>query len=110
MPLREAARQVGFGERHLRRRFVAAVGYGPATLLRVQRFQRFLRLAEHDGDVSLARLAADSGYADQAHLTRECRRLSGLPPAALLDGRPTAAGERSVLFKAREDEPVMLPA
>ena len=27
--------------------------------------------------------AAEAGYADQAHLTRECVALSGLPPAAL---------------------------
>jgi AraC-like DNA-binding protein len=32
-------------------------------------------------------LAADAGYADQSHLTRDCRRLSGLPPAVLLEAR-----------------------
>jgi AraC-like DNA-binding protein len=31
----------------------------------------------------LAALAAQAGYADQAHLTRECRALAGLTPAAL---------------------------
>jgi NADH-quinone oxidoreductase subunit L len=35
--------------------------------------------------VILAGLATVAGYADQAHLTRESRRLGGLPPAALLD-------------------------
>ena len=33
--------------------------------------------------LDLATLAADAGYADQAHLTRECVQLSGLTPAAL---------------------------
>jgi AraC-like DNA-binding protein len=28
-------------------------------------------------------VAADAGYADQAHLTRECRRLTGLTPGEL---------------------------
>ena len=34
----------------------------------------------------LARAALDAGYADQAHLTRECVRLAGRTPAALLRG------------------------
>ncbi len=85
------------GPRQLRRRFADAVGYGPKTLQRILRFQRFLALAEQRQD--LARLALDAGYADQAHLTRECRRLSGLPPAALLASGAGPAGERSVPFK-----------
>jgi AraC-like DNA-binding protein len=87
-----AARAAGLSERQLRRRFDAAVGYGPATLARVLRFQRFLRLAGA-GAAPLARLAADAGYADQAHLARECRRLSGLPPSALLAAGAGPAGE-----------------
>jgi AraC-like DNA-binding protein len=87
----------GIGARQLRRRFADAVGYGPKTLQRILRFQRFLLLAEDTQN--LARLALEAGYADQAHLTRECRRLSGLPPAALLASGAGAAGERSVSFK-----------
>ena len=85
------------GPRQLRRRFADAVGYGPKTLQRILRFQRFLALAGRSQD--LARLALEAGYADQAHLTRECRRLSGLPPAALLASGAGPAGERSVSFK-----------
>lgn len=70
-------------DRQLRRLFHRAVGYGPKTLDRVLRFQRFLSLGRPaDG---LARLAVELGYADQAHLTRETRRLSGLSPSALFD-------------------------
>jgi AraC-like DNA-binding protein len=87
------------GDRQLRRRFAEAVGYGPKTLQRVLRFQRFLTLAEHARKPDLARLALEAGYADQAHLTRECSRLSGLPPAALLASGAAPAGERSVSFK-----------
>jgi AraC-like DNA-binding protein len=87
----------GIGERQLRRRFADAVGYGPKTLQRILRFQRFLALSESESD--LAWLAVEAGYADQAHLTRECRRLSGLPPAALLASGAGPAGERSVSFK-----------
>jgi len=79
------------GDRQLRRRVEERFGYGPAVLRRVLRLQRLLALAaRHRG--SLADLALAAGYADQPHLTRECRDLSGLSPARLLpellpDGR-----------------------
>jgi AraC-like DNA-binding protein len=98
-PVAALARRVALGERQLRRRFERAVGYGPATLVRVQRFQRFLALAGAHPGATLARLAADAGYADQAHLVRECRRLSGLAPSALLAAGAAPAGERSEAFK-----------
>ena len=73
--------------RQVRRHFAAAVGYGPKTLQRILRFQGFLALANaaYAGGVQLSRLAAEAGYADQAHLTRECSRLTGLTPRAFLD-------------------------
>ncbi len=84
-PLFDLAHHVGLSERQLRRRVEDAVGYPPRTLARILRFQRFLRAARAAGPGRhLARLAAEAGYADQAHLTRESRELSGLPPAALL--------------------------
>jgi AraC-like DNA-binding protein len=72
--------------RQLRRRFVAALGYGPRTFQRLLRFQGFLALAQgrRDARVSLVRLAQRAGYADQAHLTRECGMLTGLTPRAFL--------------------------
>jgi AraC-like DNA-binding protein len=90
-----SARAANLSERQLRRRFERAVGYGPATLARVLRFQRFLHGANAPGAdrAPLARLAAEAGYADQAHLARECRRLSGLAPSSLLAAGATAAGE-----------------
>jgi AraC-like DNA-binding protein len=83
---------LGISERQLRRRFADAVGYGPKTLARVLRFQRFLSLADRAPE-DLAGLAFAAGYADQAHLTRECLRLSGRTPATLLSGGVRAAGE-----------------
>jgi len=85
----EVAGQIGLSERQLRRRCHDAVGYGPKTLQRVLRFRRFVtqidaaagHLPGPAGD--LATIAARVGYADQAHLTRECRTLAGLTPAAL---------------------------
>jgi AraC-like DNA-binding protein len=82
------AGQLGVSERQLRRRFHAGVGYGPRTLQRVLRFRRFVSAIDAGlprGD--LAQLAAEAGYADQPHLTRECVRLSGLSPAQLTIAR-----------------------
>lgn len=80
----EVAKDVGLSARQFRRRCQATAGYGPKTLQRVLRFQRFVRtLDAHAGPPDLASAAALSGYADQAHLTRECADLSGLTPAAL---------------------------
>jgi AraC-like DNA-binding protein len=80
------SRALGMSERQLLRRFKAAVGYGPKTLDRVLRFQRFLSSARMvtRGDENLAGIAAELGYADQAHLTRECVELAGLTPRQLL--------------------------
>jgi AraC-like DNA-binding protein len=81
--IRELARRIGLGERQLRRRCTTALGYGPKTLGRIFRFQRFRTLAARDTGAGLAELAARAGYADQAHLTRECVRLAGVTPSRL---------------------------
>jgi AraC-like DNA-binding protein len=115
------AAEVGLSERQFRRRSQAAAGYGPKTLQRVLRFHRFVRLldaAPADAHApaqahapalgsapsartrtlappalaDLAALAAQVGYADQAHLTRECSALSGFTPAALARVRRTRQG------------------
>lgn len=70
-------------ERTLRRRCRDAFGYGPKTLDRILRFQRFMTLVRRP-DATLSALAADAGYADQAHLSREVKRLSGLSPGEIL--------------------------
>ena len=95
--LAEAVRRLGpwetdevvslpISERHLRRRCRDAIGLAPKEVQRILRFQGFLALAHGQrraGD-GLALLAAEAGYADQSHLTREAVRLSGLTPRALL--------------------------
>jgi transcriptional regulator GlxA family with amidase domain len=79
--------EVEVSERQLRRRFTALVGYGPATFVRVARLQRARQLAWKRPGTTLADLTYDAGYADQAHLSREVRHLSGLTARSLF--RPT---------------------
>ena len=80
------AEWAGISERQLHRRFVQAVGYGPKLLQRVLRFQAFLAVCSSPV-VGLAELAFRAGYADQAHLSRETRILSGRTPAELRAAR-----------------------
>jgi AraC-like DNA-binding protein len=73
---------VDLSERQLHRRCVAAFGYGPKVLDRVLRFDRALRLAR--SGVPLADIAYRTGFADQAHLSREVKALSGVPVTTLV--------------------------
>jgi AraC-like DNA-binding protein len=83
----------------LRRRCLHLVGVGPKALQRTLRFQGFLALAQagatpsgRRGTDGLAGLAVDVGYADHAHLSRECLRLTGLSPRQLLADRSDRCG------------------
>jgi len=83
------ASQIGFSERQLQRRIADAVGYGPKMLARVLRLRRLQALS---GDAPLAQRALDAGYADQAHMTAEVTRLTGVSPVRFLKDRtPTSA-------------------
>lgn len=81
----DTADELSVTTRQLQRSLVAEVGLAPKTFQRIRRFQRFLRAA--DGGVVLGRAAAQAGYADQAHLTRDVGRLSGLTPSRLIAER-----------------------
>jgi AraC-like DNA-binding protein len=74
--VRDIADSLGLSERQLHRRSLAAFGYGPKTLARIRRMQRALAVPAPVGG---AAVAAATGYADQAHLTREVRALAGVP-------------------------------
>lgn len=78
----ELAYAAGLSERQLHRRALDTFGYGPKTLARVLRMRRALRLAR-DG-VPLAEVAHAAGYADQPHLARDIKTLTGLPLTELL--------------------------
>lgn len=80
-------RELGVSLRTLERRFLAATGLGMKTYARIQRMQQGLHALSLP-DATLAGVAQDLGYADQAHLTRELaalagRRPQGMPPLRL---------------------------
>jgi AraC-like DNA-binding protein len=82
----KVAAEVGWGERRLHRHCLASFGYGAKTLARILRMTRALDAARTGQP--LAEVAAGTGYADQAHLTREVRALAGVPPTVLLGFDP----------------------
>jgi len=90
LTVREMADHAGIGQRRLHRRCLELFGYGPRHLTRVLRLEQALALAR-DG-VPLARAAVDSGYADQPHLAREVRDLTGVTAGELLGRRPAGSG------------------
>ena len=65
-------------------RFRAEVGLTPKEFARLTRLQAMLRALE-SADAGIAAVAADSGFTDQAHVTRELRRVTGHTPARLRD-------------------------
>jgi AraC-like DNA-binding protein len=78
------ARELGISERHLRRRFLASVGYSPKTFQRIIRFQMLLAIAKAHPSTRLGHVALLAGYADQAHMTREVGHFAGVRPSAVL--------------------------
>lgn len=78
----EVARAVGLGERQLHRRSLLAFGYGPKTLARILRLGRALVLAR--SGVPAGDCAQRTGFADQAHLARDVRALTGTTLTALV--------------------------
>jgi AraC-like DNA-binding protein len=76
----EIARELGISTRQLQRRFRAAVGVPPKRFERVLRFARVWQLASMRPRETWADLAAEHGYADQAHLVREFRAFGAEPP------------------------------
>ena len=76
-----AADALGYSPRQLQRRTLPVFGYGPQHLGRVLRLGRALTRADHG--VAWAAVAQQAGYADQAHLARDVRSLTGLSPTAL---------------------------
>ena len=78
----ETASALEMGERRLHRRCLDAFGYGPKTLARILRMNRAVGLAR--AGTPFATVAAQAGYADQAHLARDVKAFAGVPLGSLV--------------------------
>ncbi|MEU9041954.1 MULTISPECIES: helix-turn-helix domain-containing protein [unclassified Kitasatospora] len=77
----DLAAEFGLGVRRLQRLFAEYVGASPKWVLRRARLHEAAERASGGGEFDLAALAAELGYADQAHLTRDFTAVVGEPPA-----------------------------
>jgi AraC-like DNA-binding protein len=85
VPVAQLAALTGTTERQLQRKFEEQIGISPKRYAGITRMQHALRmLRKKSGDLSLAGVACESGYFDQAHLIREMKNLSGLTPGQYL--------------------------
>ncbi|MFJ9573709.1 AraC family transcriptional regulator [Streptomyces bacillaris] len=84
----QLARDAGLSPRTLQRLFAAYVGVGPKWVILRYRIHEALERAESDPAVEWARLAADLGYSDQAHLVRDFTATVGVPPTAFAPPPP----------------------
>jgi AraC-like DNA-binding protein len=82
VPIRRIAGEVGWS--HKIARFKQQVGLPPKTAARLVRFERAQRRLDRRGQTSWADIAAESGYADQAHLVREFRDFTGTTPTGFV--------------------------
>jgi AraC-like DNA-binding protein len=86
------ARALDLSERQLERLLLHHVGLGPKRIARIARLRIALAVARRG---ALADAAAAAGYADQAHMAREIRALTGATASALV---PAVSGT----FKRRQ--------
>ena len=103
-PVAAVAREVGWSRRHLSQRFTAEYGIGPKQLGRIVRFEQAVACLKAPLRPSLATVAAECGYADQAHMARDWRDLAGRAPSEWLAAEvlPLIADGRD---PAERDEP-----
>ena len=77
----QVADRLGVGVRTLQRLARRHVGLPPAAMVRRRRLQEAAELVRTRPDTDLAALAADLGYADQAHLAQDFRTTLGSTPS-----------------------------
>jgi len=75
----DLARFIGLSQSALERRFRRQIGVPPKQFAMLARFQRAVRLRESGLDLTATAHAA--GYADQAHFTNDCKRITGNAPS-----------------------------
>lgn len=80
----DLSERLGISRRQLERAFKHALGLTPKRYLQIARLNvvwNLMRGGDHHG---LADIAYRAGYSDQAHLTRDMKRLIGVQPARFL--------------------------
>jgi AraC family transcriptional regulator len=80
LTLRELAAVAHLSPYHFARLFKVSTGLPPRRYVIARRVDRAKRLLRGGDDLSLAQVAARSGFWDQGHFTRHFKRLVGVTP------------------------------
>jgi AraC-like DNA-binding protein len=91
----DLADRFGLGVRHLQRLVAGHIGFGPKWLIQRYRLQEAAAVLRTGDTPSLADLAAELGYADQAHFGREFKAVVGATPGAYLAQAAATRAETS---------------
>jgi AraC-like DNA-binding protein len=83
VPITTLAEETAYSRQHLTRRFRDEFGLSPKRAGRVMRFERARRMLATPG-ATVGAVAAQCGYADQSHLTRDVAAFAGCTPTELL--------------------------
>jgi AraC-like DNA-binding protein len=87
----DVQKETGYSARRFATLFNDAIGLAPKTFSRIQRLRRVVERVAQGDKASWADMAADHGYYDQSHLTKDFRELSGVTPAAYRPVSPDSA-------------------
>jgi AraC-like DNA-binding protein len=85
--IRALARAIGWSERHLINQFRAYLGVRPKATSRRLRFSHALSMVSTHPAGDLGAIAADAGFSDQSHMTREFQTFAGVTPGVLRTAR-----------------------
>ncbi|HEV2061406.1 MAG TPA: helix-turn-helix domain-containing protein [Solirubrobacteraceae bacterium] len=103
-PIAELVRASGWSRRHFTTSFTRAAGLPPKTFARVLRFDRAKAQLGRPG-LSLAGIALQCGYYDQAHFNRDFRAFAGLTPTELMARRLPAGHSADEVTSVQDGAP-----
>jgi AraC family transcriptional regulator len=91
------AKSVGVHPTHLARAFRSFLGCTPGDLLRARRLEKAAELLLYT-DLSIAEIALEGGYSDQAQFTKAFHQMYGTPPGSYRRVTARTAPRRDVAF------------
>jgi len=97
MPIKELERRTGFTRRYLDQLFSRHVGLSPKTLAEIFRFQKFYRKWAQSLPFEVLKEELHDYYYDQAHFTKEFKKMTGYPPGKFSREVSNEFGRRLVL-------------
>lgn len=94
MSVKELERQTGYTRRYLDLQFKQYVGFCPKVLARIFRFQKFYRKWAEGLPFETLKEDLYTFYYDQAHFTKEFKRMTGYSPRKFTLEVPNEFGRR----------------